>query len=122
MKWMKSKDAKIASSGWATYSSIVSITPDAKLDLVEIESLLDLIAEKIHQTDGRVAYTMNGFLISVGCYVLPLLKKTKQIAKKIGAVEIDLGNTACKVPLATEYIAKVESTSRIGQKRKTSRC
>jgi hypothetical protein len=33
-----------------------------------------------------------------------------------------MGETACKVPLATEYIEKVEALGRIGQKRKTIRC
>jgi phosphomannomutase len=83
MKWIKSKDPKIASTGWATYSSIVAIRPDDDLDLSEIESLLTLVSEKVHQADGRVAYTMNGCVISIGSYVQPLLKKAKEIAKKI---------------------------------------
>ena len=122
MKWIKSKVPKIASTGWATYSSIVAIRPDDDLDLSEIESLLTLVSEKVHQADGRVAYTMNGFVISVGSYVQPLLKKAKEIAKKIGTVKVDMGDTACKVPVATDYIAKVESMSKVGVKRKTSRC
>lgn len=122
MKWIKSKDPKIASTGWATYSSIVAIRPDDDLDLSEIETLLTLVLEKVHQADGRVAYTMNGFVISVGSYVQPLLKKAKEIAKKIGIVKVDMGDTACKVPVATDYIAKVESMSRVGMKRKNSRC
>jgi len=30
--------------------------------------------------------------------------------------------TACKVPLATEYIEKIEKSGRIGKRRKTLRC
>jgi hypothetical protein len=48
--------------------------------------------------------------------------KAKDIAKKIGTVKVDMGDTACKVPLATDYIAKVESMSKVGMKRKTSKC
>jgi hypothetical protein len=33
-----------------------------------------------------------------------------------------MGETACKIPLATEYIEKVEAAVRTGQKRKTIRC
>jgi hypothetical protein len=33
-----------------------------------------------------------------------------------------MGDTACKVPLAVDYIAKVESMKRVGKKRKTAKC
>jgi hypothetical protein len=122
MKWIKSKDPKMASTGWATYSAIVAIRPDDELNLSELESLLTQVLEKVHQVHGRVAYSMNGFVISVGSYVQPLLMKAKDIAKKIGTVKVDMGDTACKVPLATDYIAKVESMSKVGMKRKTSKC
>ena len=65
---------------------------------------------------------MNGFVISVGTYVKPLLKDAKRVAKAIGKVEVDMGDTACRVPLATDYIKKVEGMGRIGKKRKTARC
>ena len=60
--------------------------------------------------------------IGVGTYVKPLLRKAKQAAKKLGTVEVDMGETACKVPVAVDYIAKVESMGRVGKKRKTIRC
>ena len=65
---------------------------------------------------------MNGFVISVGTYVKPLLKDAKATAKKIGKVEVDMGDTSCKVPLATDYIAKVEKAKKTGKKRKTVKC
>jgi hypothetical protein len=33
-----------------------------------------------------------------------------------------MNGTSCKVPLATEYIAKVEEAGRTGKKRKTVKC
>ncbi len=65
---------------------------------------------------------MNGFVIAVGAYVKPLLKQAKQAAKKIGTVSVDVGDTACKVPLATATIEKIEKMGRIGRKRKTIKC
>lgn len=65
---------------------------------------------------------MNGFVIAVGAYVKPLLQQAKAAAQQIGEVSVDMGDTACKVPLATAYIAKIEGASRVGQKRKTIRC
>jgi hypothetical protein len=35
---------------------------------------------------------------------------------------VDVGDTACNVPLATAYIEKIEAAGRVGQKRKTIRC
>jgi len=33
-----------------------------------------------------------------------------------------MGDTACKIPLATEYIAKVETAGKVGQSERTLRC
>ncbi len=122
VKWMDSKKTPIAAAGWATYASILSTRSDDELDLSEIESLLTRVTDEIHDAPGRVAYAMNNFVICAGCYVKPLHAKAKSAAKKIGVVEVDMGDTSCKVPLATEYIAKVESMSRVGQKRKMVKC
>ena len=122
LKWMKSKNENIASSGWCTYSGIVAITPDEQLDLPEIQNLLKLVVKEINGAQNRVRYTMNGFVIAVGAYVKPLLKQAKRMAKTIGNVSVDMGDTACKVPLATAYIEKIETAGRIGKKRKTNRC
>jgi hypothetical protein len=39
-----------------------------------------------------------------------------------GLVEVDMGNTACKVPFAPDYIQKVKDRGTIGKKRKSARC
>jgi 3-methyladenine DNA glycosylase AlkD len=121
-KWMASKQAHIQAAGWNAYSSAISIRPDSELDLAEIEELLKAVESGIKTADNRVKYAMNCFVISVGSYVKPLLSRAKATAKRMGAVDVDVGDTACKVPLAAEYIAKVESANRVGQKRKTAKC
>lgn len=122
MKWIKSKNESIASIGWTTYSGILATRDDKELDLAEIRSLLKQIENTIHDAPNRVRYTMNGFVISVGTYVSPLLKEAKSIAARIGNVTVDMGDTSCKVPVATDFIAKVESMGRVGKKRKTMKC
>ncbi len=92
------------------------------MDLAEIEGLLGRVAKGIQGAQNRVRYTMNGFVIAVGTYVKPLLQKAKAAAREIGAVSVDVGDTACNVPLATAYIEKVEAAGRVGKKRKTIRC
>ena len=121
-EWIKSDKEKISSSGWSTLSSILAIKKDEELDLLEIQKLLDLISENIHKSPNRVRYTMNGFVISVGTYFTPLLEKSKSIAQQIGKINVEMGGTSCKVPLAFDYIEKNEKMNRIGKKRKTSFC
>ena len=41
-----------------------------------------------------------------------------QTAEKIGPVSVDMGDTACKVPYAPDYIQKVQKRGTIGKKRK----
>jgi 3-methyladenine DNA glycosylase AlkD len=122
LKWMDSKDEHIAASGWCTYAGLLSIRPDEELDMREIKDLLARVMKQIDAAPNRVKMTMNNFVIAVGAYVRPLLKKAKAVATQLGAVKVDVGDTACKVPLATAYIEKIEKAGRVGRKRKTLRC
>ena len=122
LKWIKAKKESVASSGWNTYAGHVTITPDDELDLEQIEGLLDQIEGGIDGAMNRVKYTMNGFVIAVGVYVKPLSKRAKATARKLGKVHVEMGGTSCKVPLASEYITKVEKAGRAGKKRKTIKC
>ncbi len=121
-EWIESKEEKIACGGWATYSSILSIAPNENIDIDLIKKLLDRVAKEIHGERNRVRYTMNGFVIACGCWIPELNPYAKEIAKKIGKVDVNVGDTACKVPLALEYIIKVEKAGRLGNKKKTARC
>ena len=122
LEWINSKDAHVAATGWSTYAGLLSIRPDDALDLKEIESLMVRVTDEIDSAPNRVRYTMNNFVIAVGVYVRPLLRQAKAIAKQLGTVKVDMGDTACKVPLASAAIEKIEQNCRIGQKRKTLRC
>jgi hypothetical protein len=90
--------------------------------LAEIEGLLKTVVKGIGSAQNRVRYTMNGFVIAVGTYMKPLLKQAMDAARQIGVVSVDVGDTACKVRLASEHIEKIAATGRVGQKRKTIRC
>jgi hypothetical protein len=122
LRWIDSRKEHVASTGWSTYAGLVATTPDADLDLTEIKALLGRIGKNIDAAPNRVRYTMNGFVIAVGAYVAPLSKQAKATAKKLGKVAVDMGGTACKVPLASETIEKIERMGRTGKKRKTIRC
>jgi hypothetical protein len=122
LKWMDSKKESVAIMGWSTYAGILATREDVELNLDEVRELLNQVVEKIHTSPNKVRYEMNQFVISVGAYVKPLLKAAKEAATAIGAVSVDMGDTACKVPESLAYIEKIEAMGRVGKKRKTMRC
>lgn len=122
LEWIGSEKELIAVAGWATLSSLVSIKSDSELDLAGLRDLLDRVLRTIHDAPDPVRYQMNEFVIAVGSYVQPLTRLALQIGETIGPVQVDMGNTACQVPFAPEYIRKVESRGRIGKKRKSAKC
>lgn len=121
-EWIESPKELPATAGWATLASLVGITPDEALDLAELEKLLGRVAGTLHDQPNRVRYSMNAFVVSVGCYVKPLTAAALKTAKAVGPVTVDMGETACVVPAAADYIRKVEARGTIGMKRKTAKC
>ena len=122
LEWIASDSEQVANAGWCTYACLLAIKPDTELDVAEIESLMNRVKAEIGGVPNRVRYAMNGFVISVGGYVLPLNAKANAVAKALGTVEVDMGDTACKVPNAAESIAKIEKMGRVGKKRKRAAC
>ena len=84
--------------------------------------LLKRVEEDVHKDQNRVSHTMNAFVIAVGSRIKPLCKEAMATAKKIGRVEVDMGATSCKVPLAVDAIKKIADRGALGKKRKTARC
>ena len=121
-KLIKSKDEMTATAAWATWAGVVAYVENDKLDMPEIDGLLDVVAATIHQSHNRVRYTMNGFVIAVGGYISDLSAKAIHVAKEIGKVSVDMGGTACKVPFAPEYIQKMLDRGSAAKKRSYIRC
>ena len=122
LEWIDSDEESIASAGWATLSNYASIKSDDELNVAVYDELLDRVERNVHEAQNRVRFTMNGFVIAIGSYIEELTGKAIGVAEKIGKVDVDVGGTACKVPLATDYIRKVVDKGRVGKKRKTARC
>ena len=122
LEWIEAKREITAAAGWATLSARVSVKPDADLDLPELKQLLKRVETSIHRQPDLVRYQMNGFVIGVGSYVAPLTGFAIAIGETIGPVTAELGDNACQVPYAPDYIRKVQQRGRIGRKRKSARC
>jgi len=122
LRWINSDQEMVAAAGWATLAGYISVTDESRLDLPEIEALLDRVGRELHKAPNRVRYTMNGFIIAAGSYIPAMLDKARETAKRIGKVHVDMGGTACKVPDAIPYMEKIYNMGRAGKKRKTARC
>ena len=121
-EWIESKDEQTATAGWSTYASYIQITPNAQLDVHEIQSLLNRIEKGISNAPNRVRYAMNGFLIMAGSQLEELHALSLDITKRIGKVEVEMGGTACAVPDAESYIEKTVAKGGFGKKKKTAKC
>lgn len=121
-QWIESGQELIAACGWSTYANYISITPDDRLDIDEIRGLLQRVETTIHEERNRVRYVMNSFVIVAGSSVESLHEQAMNVAAAIGKVHVHVGQTACKVPLAADYIRKVAAAAKLGVKKKTCIC
>lgn len=106
-KWLAAKvpphDAT-RSAGWCTVSAMAMIdetTPDDWFAdrLAEIE-------KGMKTATNRHRYLMNNALIAIGCRSAALCKLAMAAAKRLGKIEVDHGDTACKTPDAVERLEK----------------
>ena len=86
LRWIDSDRDGPASAGWATLTGIVSIREDDDLDLSMLAKLMDRVRDDIADAGNRTRYTMNGFVIAVGCYVESLSPQARAMALEIGKV------------------------------------
>ena len=122
LKWIDAKKPQVAAAGWATLGGVIGTREDDELDLKTIKQLLKRVEKEIHAAPDRVRYNMNNFVISVAAYVTPLFDLALAAAERIGEVEVDMGDTACKVPFAPDYIRKIQQRGTVGKKRKSAKC
>jgi hypothetical protein len=104
VQWLGSKDVRERSAGWSLLGQLAQrdeTTPDAVFEkrLAEIE-------RTIHGAPNSDRHGMNMAVIAIGCRSRGLRKAALTAAKRIGKVEVDHGDTACKTPDAAEYIEK----------------
>lgn len=122
LEWIESREDNTAAAGWSTLSSLVALKTDDELDMNLLKNLISRVEKEIHTSSNRVKYTMNGFVISVGAYVLELTNLSMKTAEKIGKVDVYMGKTSCKVPFAPEYLQNIIDKGRVGKKKKSARC
>ena len=122
IEWIDGSDEMTRTAGWATLGGVVSYLPNDSLEIGKISELLDRVERDIHNSENRVRYSMNNFVICVGAYIDQLTEKAHSVASTIGKVTVDMGDTSCKVPYAPDYIGKSIAHGSLEKKKKSVRC
>jgi hypothetical protein len=109
--WMKSKEECHREMGYGILGVRLRDHPESISD-ADVEKILATIEKEIHRSPNWARYAMNGALISIGVFKPTLRKKAIEVAKRVGKVEIDHGETSCKTPDAVSYIEKASKRKR----------
>lgn len=119
--WRHHPADHVQAGAWASLNGALSheayTIPEVLLDRLIIQ-----IRESISSSPNRVKYQMNAFIISLGIYEANYRDQMIALGQEIGKIQVDLGNTSCKVPYAPEYIEKAMKRATAGKKKKKLRC
>lgn len=122
LKWIESPEESIASAGWSTLANLCTIKPDEELDVKLLAKLLKRVEKDIKKAQNRVKYTMNNFIMAAGQCVVALTDAALATAEKVGTVEVDMGDTSCKVHVPAAYLRSMIDRGMLGRKKKKARC
>ncbi len=103
--WLASSDEGLRTSGWQLIAQLANLDQQAPDD--EFAKRLAQIEKTIHSAPSVERGSMNAAVIAIGGRSAALRKLATAAAKRIGPVEVDHGDTACKTPDAVTYIGKL---------------
>ncbi|ARU63305.1 hypothetical protein CBW65_21695 [Tumebacillus avium] len=105
--WIGEQDVEfVGRSGWQMLTLIALSKEEVPDEL--FEPYLAVIEARIHSSKNRIKEAMNSSLIAIGARNDALEEKAVAAAKRIGVVDVDHGDTACKTPDAVEYIMRMK--------------
>jgi len=102
--WTESENEWIGRAGWVLLAKMAiehNDLPDSYFG-----HYIRIIEERMHRAENRTREAMNQALIAIGIRSDALEASALEAAVRIGAVEIDHGDTSCKTPDASSYIRK----------------
>jgi len=103
-QWAKSKDPKLRRTAGGIVVS--RLRDGAEVPAPLLRSMLEDIEKRIHAEENWTRYSMMYGLIAIGSYEPSLTADAIAAARRIGKVEFDPGETACKMPDPVPYIHK----------------
>ena len=106
-KWAASKQEWTGRAGWHVIALLAA--SDKELGDDHFASHLETIERTIHSVKNYTRAAMNSAVIAIGLRSPALEKRAIAAARRIGAVEVDHGETGCKTPDAEAYILKAKA-------------
>jgi len=103
-QWIPSASEYLAQAGWNILTELA--LHDKTLDESYFAPYLQQIQTELQQAPNHTRYAMNNTLIAIGVRTAALEAQALEVARCIGKVEVDHGDTACKTPEAIPYIRK----------------
>ena len=103
-RWLSADDEQQRTTGWNLVNALAML--DETLDDAWCLSRLAAIERGIHAAPNAEREAMNHALIAIGCRNPALRQTATAAATRIGKVDIDHGDTACKTRDAVAEIAK----------------
>jgi 3-methyladenine DNA glycosylase AlkD len=94
-------------AGWQLLAALATKTTNLVDE--ELAPWLPRIEQGIHTAQNRVREAMNTALIAIGGRGGALRETALEVAKRVGKVEVDHGDTACETPDAAEYIERMRA-------------
>ena len=103
-RWLKARHEGQRTIGWKLVGALAML--DQALADSWFEQRLAAIERLIQTAPNHEREAMNQTLIAIGCRNPELRASATALAKRLGKVEVDHGDTACKTPDAASSIAK----------------
>jgi len=103
-RWLCAEHEHQRTIGWKLVAALAML--DETLADVAFTARLAAIERSIHSAPNAEREAMNQAVIAIGCRNTALREAATAAARRIGKVEIDHGDTACKTPDAVDSIDK----------------
>ncbi len=103
-KWARSKNDFLGQVGWNLIGGMAM--REAADDTERLQTHLETIEREIHTRPNRTRHAMNMALCAIGIGCEHLRQEAIAVARRVGQVDVDHGQTGCKTPSAEEYINK----------------
>ncbi len=104
-RWLASREERLRCAGWGLTGQLASRSPEVPEPWF-VERLA-AVERGIAAAPNAEREAMNEALIHIGGRSAALRKAALGVAKRIGKVEVDHGDTSCKTPEAGPYIEKM---------------
>jgi len=112
-RWVREPEEFVAQAGWSMVARLA--IQDKTVPEAYFAKFLPRIGRTIHKVENRARYAMNNALIAIGARSDALERQATAVAKTVGPVEVEHGDTGCKTPDAVSYIKKARAHRRAGE-------